>query len=77
MFAFFKRLFGIGKAYTLIEKQNDPTKMTAEEIKDLRTALNDEIKKHDLQNNIKYFGRPEAAKKIVAEILKVGTKVKA
>ncbi len=46
-------------------------------IAEVKSVLNDEIKKHDLQNNIKYFGRPEAAKKIVAEILKVGTKVKA
>ncbi len=52
-----------------------------DEVKDkivgeVRTILNDEIKRHDLQNYIKYFGRPEAAKKIVAEILKVGTKGK-
>jgi phage shock protein A len=58
MFAFFKRLFGIGKAHTLIEKQNDPTKMTAEEIKELRTALNDEIKKmNELKNTLIHINR--------------------
>jgi phage shock protein A len=67
MFAFFKRLFGIGKAYTLIEKQNDPTKMTAEEIKDLRTALNDEIKKiNDLKNTLIHINRKVQSDKMTS-----------
>jgi len=61
------------KAAVLLKDDEVNDKIVGE----VRSMLNDEIKRRDLQNNIKYFGRPEAAKKIVAEILKVGTKVKA
>lgn len=38
--------------------------------------LADDSKINDLENNIQYFARPEAAKKIAAEILKICTKSK-
>ncbi len=38
---------------------------------EIQTLLSDERKKSDLESNIKYFARPEAAKQIAAEILKI------
>jgi phage shock protein A len=51
MFAFFKRLFGIGKAKetapapAVVDKQKAPEKMTVEEIKILKAELNSELQK--------------------------------
>lgn len=63
----------VRKNAAILLKDNEVSSKIVQEV---RSVLNDEIKRHDLQNNIKYFARPEAAKKIVAEILKVGTKKK-
>lgn len=43
-------------------------------LKAMNELLNDEEKRNRLESNIGYFARPEAAKKIAAEILKVCTK---
>lgn len=51
MFAFFKRLFGIGKAKetaptpTVVDKQKAPEKMTTQEIKILKAELDSELQK--------------------------------
>ena len=40
----------------------------------VQSLLNDEVKKNGLESNIKYFAKPEAAKQIAAEILKICAK---
>ena len=46
-----------------------------EELKSaVQSLLNDEVKKNGLESNIKYFAKPEAAKQIAAEILKICAK---
>jgi UDP-N-acetylglucosamine--N-acetylmuramyl-(pentapeptide) pyrophosphoryl-undecaprenol N-acetylglucosamine transferase len=40
---------------------------------EIQTLLSDEVKKSGLESNIKYFAKPEAAKQIAAEILKICT----
>ncbi|MBL0027038.1 MAG: undecaprenyldiphospho-muramoylpentapeptide beta-N-acetylglucosaminyltransferase [Saprospiraceae bacterium] len=41
---------------------------------ELEILLNDDNKRKSLEENIKYFGRPDAAIKIAAEILRIGKK---
>jgi UDP-N-acetylglucosamine--N-acetylmuramyl-(pentapeptide) pyrophosphoryl-undecaprenol N-acetylglucosamine transferase len=43
-------------------------------VTELESLLSDEVRKSGLESNIKYFARPEAAKQIAAEILKICTK---
>lgn len=43
---------------------------------EIQQLLEDEAKKNDLESNILYFARPEAAKEIAAEILKICAKGK-
>jgi len=40
-------------------------------ISEIQSLLGDEVRKRGLESNISYFARPEAAKKIAAEILKI------
>jgi len=46
-------------------------------VTEIESLLSDEVRKSGLESNIKYFARPEAAKQIAAEILKICTKKEA
>ena len=46
-------------------------------VTEIESLLSDEVRKSGLERNIKYFARPEAAKQIAAEILKICTKKEA
>lgn len=43
-------------------------------VTEIESLLSDEVRKSGLESNIKYFARPEAAKQIAAEILKICAK---
>ena len=43
-------------------------------VTEIESLLRDEVRKSGLESNIKYFARPEAAKQIAAEILKICAK---
>ena len=43
-------------------------------VMEIESLLSDEVRKSGLESNIKYFARPEAAKQIAAEILKICAK---
>jgi UDP-N-acetylglucosamine--N-acetylmuramyl-(pentapeptide) pyrophosphoryl-undecaprenol N-acetylglucosamine transferase len=61
----------VKKKAAILVKDSEVEKVIANEV---RALLNDEITRHSLQNNIRYFARPEAASQIVAEILSSCTK---
>ena len=55
------------EAAILIKDSEAKAKLLSE----LTSILDDEVKRNSLQKNIKYFGRPDAAIKIAAEILRI------
>lgn len=63
----------VKKGAALLVKDTEAKEKLVAEIQGL---LNDETQKSGLERNILYFARPEAAKEIAAEILKICAKVK-
>jgi UDP-N-acetylglucosamine--N-acetylmuramyl-(pentapeptide) pyrophosphoryl-undecaprenol N-acetylglucosamine transferase len=63
----------VKKGAALLVKDTEAKEKLVAEIQGL---LNDETQKSGLESNILYFARPEAAKEIAAEILKICAKVK-